>query len=149
MNQNFSLGEKRLCNLFSRLTGKSSYKQFPNTAVALVTGVAVQFDEAGKVAVSATDKTNVGVTVAAAALSTTATVDVIDPNSIWRCTTFTGTYDATKIGTTCDITAGLTPVLANDTNHDVTIVGGDVANNSYIDVVFNNAGLVRTEVGAA
>lgn len=134
---------------FARLTGKSVYKSFPNTAVALAAGVTVQFDEAGKIAVAATDKTNVGVVVAAAALSTNPTIDIIDHNSTWRCTTFTGTYTAALIGTTCDITAGLTPVIANDTNHDVTIIGGDAANNSYIDVVFNNGGLVRTEVGAA
>ncbi len=141
--------EKRLCNLFTRLQGKCVYKSFPNTAVALVAGVAVQFDEAGKIAVSATDKTDVGITVAAAALSTNPTIDIIDHGSVWRCNTFTGTYTAALIGTTCDVTAGLTPVIANDTNHDVTIVGGDAVGNTYIDVVFNHAGLVRTEVGAA
>lgn len=134
---------------FTRLDGKSRFKSYPNTAVALVAGAAVQFDEAGKIAISATDKTNVGVTVAAAALSTNPTIDIIDHNSTWRCNTFTGTYTALLNGTTCDVTAGLTPVIANDTNHDVIIVGGDAAGNTYIDVVFNNAGLVRTEVGAA
>ncbi len=134
---------------FSRLTGKCHYESYPNTAVALVAGVGVQFDEAGKIAVSATDKQTVGVTVAAAALSTNPTIDVIDRDSKWRCNTFTGTYTNALIGTTCDVTAGLTPVIANDTNHDVIIVGGDAANNSYIDIVWNIAGLARQEVGVA
>lgn len=122
--------------------------QFPSSGT-IAAGSAAQFDESGEVAIAATDKTHVGVNLAAATSSTNATLDIIDHGSIWRCNTFTGTYAATDIGKTCDITAGLTPVLANDTNHDVTIVGGDLNNNAYIDLVFNNAGLVRTEAGAA
>lgn len=134
---------------FSRLTGKSRYKSFPNTAVALVAGVAAQFDEGGFIAVSATDKTCVGIVVFAAALSTNPTIDIIDKDSIWRCNTFSGTFAATDIGKLCTLGAGLTPDITATTNGDLTIIGGDVPGNSYIDVAFNNAGLSRMEVGAS
>ncbi len=122
---------------------------FPNTAVALVAGVAVQFDEGGFIAVSATDKTCVGVTIAAAALSTNPTIDIIDKDSIWRCTTFTGTLASTDIGKVCTLGAGLTPDIGSTTNVDLTIIGGDLVGNTYVDVAFNNAGLSRVEVGAS
>jgi hypothetical protein len=133
---------------FHRLTGKSRYKTFPSSGT-IAAGSAAQFDENGEVAISATDKTIVGINLAAATSSTDATLDIIDHGSIWRCTTFTGTFTAAHVGKVCTIGAGLTPDIDATTNADATIVGGDLVGNAYVDLVFNNAGLVRTEAGAA
>jgi hypothetical protein len=133
----------------TRLAGKTAYKTFPSTAVALVAAAAVQFDEGGNIAIAATNKQVVGVTVAAYALSTNPVIDIIDDGSIWRFTTFTGTMAQPYVGKTCDLTAGVTLALATDTNHDLTIVGGDIAGNTYVDAVFNQAGLARHVAGLA
>lgn len=146
----FSFNERRVCHLFSRLTGKTAYKQFPNTAVALVAGASIQFDEAGKVAVGAANKQIVAVEVNAAALSTTATVDVVDDGSIWQATGCTGTMTAAKIGTTCDILAGgLTLDIGTDSSHDVTIVGWDGVTTDKVFFTWNQGGLSRHVVGVA
>lgn len=131
---------------FQRLTGTSSYKTF-NSAGTIAAGEAAQFNENGEVAVSATNKQNVGVNLAAATSSTTATLDIIDDGSIWRCTTFTGTYAASYIGQQVDISAGLTVTLGTSTNNDCTVVGGDAAGQTYVDIVFNQAGLAKHVVG--
>ena len=133
---------------FQRLTGHSRYMTFPS-AGTIAAGSAAQFDESGEVVIAATDKTIVGINLAAATSSTNASLDIIDHGSIWRCTTFTGTYAATHIGKVCTIDAGLTPDIDTTTNADATIVNGDAVGNTYVDLVFNNAGLVRTEAGAA
>jgi hypothetical protein len=142
----FSLNEKRLCNAFSRLTGKSQFKRFPS-AGTIALGSAAQFDESGEVAIAATNKQHVGVNVKAATSSTDAYLDIIDDSSIWRCTTFTGTYAASYIGQQVDIDAGLTVQLGTTTNNDCTVVGGDAAGQTYVDIVFNQGGLRKTVVG--
>jgi hypothetical protein len=142
--------EKRLCNLFSRLTGKSAYKQFPNTAVALVSGASLQFDEGGNVAVGAANKQIIGVSVNAQALSTVGNADIVDDGSIWKATGCTGTMTAAKIGATCDILAGgLTLDLGTDSSHDVTLVGWDGSTTNVAYFVWNQGGLSRHVVGVA
>jgi hypothetical protein len=131
---------------FSRLTGKSRYMTFPS-AGTIAAGSAAQFDESGEVVISATNKQNVGVNLATASSSTNASLDIIDDGSIWRCTTFTGTYAASYIGQQVDIDAGLTVQLGTTTNNDATVVGGDVAGQTYVDIVFNQGGLRKTVVG--
>jgi hypothetical protein len=135
-----------LASGFERLTGKSSYKTFPS-GTTISANRAVQFDEAGNVAIGATNTHNVGVLVKAASSTVPGVVDVIDENSIWRAYTFTGTYAATSVGLQVDIDAGLTVTLATTTNNDCTVVGGDVAGQKYVDIVFNSGGLGREEVG--
>lgn len=142
----FNLGENRLCHAFTRLTGKSRYMEFDSSGTIAV-GEAAQFDENGEVAVSATNKQNVGVNLKAATSSTKATLDIIDDGSIWRCNTFTGTYAASYIGQQVDLTAGLTVALATSTNNDVTVVGGDAVGQAYVDIVFNQGGLAKHVVG--
>lgn len=150
MNPEHAFGENRLCNLFSRRTGKSAYKQYPNTAVALVAGASIQFDEAGKVAVGAANKQIIGVSVNAQALSTVGNVDIIDDGSIWVATGCTGTMTAAKIGTTCDILAGgLTLDIGTDSSHDVTIVGWDGVTTDKVYFTWNQGGLSRHVVGVA
>jgi hypothetical protein len=144
--QKFSLSERRVCNAFSRLTGKSEFKRFPSSGT-IAAGSAAQFDENGEVAISATNKQNVGVNIVAATSATDATLDIIDDGSIWRCTTFTGTYAASYIGQQVDIDAGLTVQLGTTTNNDCTVVGGDAAGQAYVDIVFNQGGLRKTVVG--
>jgi len=142
--------ENRTCGLFSRMSGKSAYKTFPNTAVALVAGASVQFDEGGNVAVGATNKQIVGVEVNAQALSTVGNIDVVDDGSIWKVTGCTGTMAAATIGKTCDLLAGgLTADLGTDTNHDLTVVGWDGSTTSVAYVVFNQGGLARHVAGLA
>jgi len=131
---------------FTRLTGKSAYKRFPS-AGTIAAGSSAQFDENGEVVIAATNKQNVGVNIAAATASTDAHLDIIDVGSIWRCNTFTGTYAATYIGQQVDIAAGLTVTLGTTTNNDCTVVGGDVAGQAYVDIVFNQGGLSKTVVG--
>lgn len=131
---------------FSRLTGKSRYMRFPSSGT-IAAGSAAQFDENGEVAIGATNKQAVGVAVAAATSSTNADLDIIDDGSIWRSTTLTGTYAASYIGQQVDIDAGLTVALGTTTNNDCTVVGGDLAGNTYVDIVFNQGGLRKTVVG--
>lgn len=131
---------------FSRLTGKCRYITYPS-AGTIAAGSAAQFDENGEVVISATNKQNVGVNLATASSSTTATLDIIDRDSIWRCTTFTGTYAASYIGQQVDIDAGLTVQLGTTSNNDATVVGGDIAGQTFVDIVFNQAGLTKTVVG--
>ncbi len=145
-----SIKESRLCALFNRRTGKSNYKTFPNTAVALVAGASIQFDEGGNVAVGAANKQIIGVEVNAQALSTVGNVDIIDENSIWQATGCTGTMTAAKIGATCDILAGgLTLDLGTDSSHDVTLVGWDGVTTNVAYFVWNQGGLTRHIVGVA
>lgn len=132
---------------FERLTGKSQYKFYDASGTIAANSVA-QWDEGGEVAISATNKHNVGVNVAPDTTSSTqGKLDIIDKDSIWRAYTFTGTHAATDIGKQVDISAGLTVTLATSTNNDCTVVGGDVAGQTYVDIVFNSGGLSRTEVG--
>ena len=118
-----------------------------DSAGTIAAGSAAQFDESGEVAIGATNKQAVGINLATASSSTTATLDIIDDGSRWRCTTFTGTYANSYIGQQVDIDAGLTVQLATTTNNDCTVVGGDVAGQSYVDIVFNQAGLAKHVVG--
>lgn len=120
--------------------------QFPS-AGTIAAGSAAQFDENGEVVIGATNKQTVGIAVAAATSSTNATLDIIDDGSIWRCTTLTGTYAGSYIGQQVDIDAGLTVQLGTTTNNDCTVVGGDAAGNTYVDIVFNQAGLAKHVVG--
>lgn len=131
---------------FQRLTGKSAFKVF-NSAGTIAANSVAQFDESGEVVISATNKQNVGVNLADATSATTASLDIIDDGSIWRATTFTGTYAASYIGQQVDLAAGLTVALGTSTNNDLTVVGGDVAGQTYVDVVFNQAGLSKHVVG--
>jgi hypothetical protein len=142
----YSFSEKRVCNAFSRLTGKSRYMTFDSSGT-IAAGSSAQFDENGEVAIAATNKQNVGVNLAASTSATQATLDIIDDSSQWRCTTFTGTYAASYIGQQVDITAGLTVALATSTNNDCTVIGGDVAGQTYVDIVFNQGGLAKHVVG--
>lgn len=135
-----------LASGFERLTGKSRFKTIPS-GTTIAANRAVQFDESGNVAIGATNKHNVGVLVKAASSTVAGEVDVIDQNSIWRAYTFTGTYAATYVGQQVDISAGLTVTLGTSTNNDCTVVGGDVAGQTYVDIVFNSGGLTRSEVG--
>lgn len=124
--------------------------QFPNTAVALVAGASLQFDEGGNVAVGAANKQTIGVSVNAQALSTVGNADIIDDGSIWKVTGITGTMAANKIGATCDMLAGgLTVDVGTDTTHDFTIAGWDGVTTSAAYVVFNQGGLSRHVVGVA
>jgi len=135
-----------LASGFERLSGKSRYKIFPS-AGTIAANRAAQFDESGEVAIGATNKHNVGVAVAAATSATNAVLDIIDPNSVWRAYTFTGTYSAALIGTQVDIGAGLTVTLGTTTHNDCTVIGGDVAGQAYVDITFGSGGLTRSEVG--
>lgn len=118
-----------------------------NSAGTIAAGSAAQFDESGEVVIGATNKQVVGINLATASSSTTATLDIIDDGSIWRCTTLTGTYAASYIGQQVDIDAGLTVQLGTTTNNDCTVIGGDLAGNTYVDIVFNQAGLAKHVVG--
>lgn len=131
---------------FTRLDGKSRYKEF-DASGTIALGSAAQFDENGEVAIAATNKQVVGVAVKAATSATKAYLDIIDKGSIWRCNTFTGTFAPTHIGQQVDIDAGLTVQLGTTTNNDCTVVGGDVAGQTYVDIVFNQSGLDKTVVG--
>lgn len=113
----------------------------------MAAGTSAQFDENGEVAIAATNKQNVGVNVKAATSSTVALLDIIDDGSIWRCNTFTGTYAASHVGQQVDIDAGLTVQLGTTTNNDCTVVGGDAGGQTYVDIVFNQAGLAKHVVG--
>ncbi len=145
-----SIQESRLCGLFVRRQGKCNYKTFPNTAVALVAGASIQFDESGSVAVGAANKQIIGVEVNAQALSTVGNVDIVDDGSIWEANGCTGTMAANKIGTTCDLLAGgLTIDIGTDSSHDVTIVGWDGVTTNKAYIVFNQGGLSRHVVGVA
>ena len=145
-----SFKENRTCGLFFRRSGQCNYKTFPNTAVALVAGASVQFDEGGNVAVGAANKQIIGVEVNAQALSTVGNVDINKDGDIWMATGCTGTMTAAKIGTTCDLLAGgLTLDLGTDSSHDVTLVGWDGATTNIAYCVFNQGGLSRHVVGQA
>ena len=135
-----------LASGFERLTGKSQYKTF-DSGTTVAANRAVQFDESGNVAIGATNKHNVGVLVKAASSTVKGEVDIIDKDSIWRAYTFSGTYAATSVGIQVDIAAGLTVTLGTTTNNDCTVVGGDVAGQTYVDICFNSGGLARSEVG--
>ena len=118
-----------------------------DSAGTIAEGSAAQFDENGEVAIGATNKQTVGVAVKAATSSTKAYLDIIDDGSTWRCTTFTGTYAASYVGQQVDIDAGLTVQLGTTTNNDCTVVGGDAVGQTYVDIVFNQAGLAKHVVG--
>ena len=135
-----------LASGFERLTGKSQYKVFPSSGT-IAANRAAQFDESGEVAISATDKQNVGVNVAAATSTTNAALDIIDKDSVWRAYTFSGTYAASLIGTQVDIAAGLTVDLDTTTNNDCTVIGGDAAGQKYVDICFNSGGLSGIVLG--
>lgn len=131
---------------FKRLNGKSRYMEFDSSGT-IAAGSAAQFDENGEVAIAATNKQVVGINLVVATSATKAQLDIIDDGSMWRCTTFTGTYAASYIGQQVDIDAGLTVQLATTTNNDCTVVGGDAVGQAYVDIVFNQAGLAKHVVG--
>ena len=131
---------------FTRMSGTSRYMTF-NSAGTIAANTAAQFDENGEVAISATNKQNVGVNLAAATSSTTATLDIIDDGSIWKCNTITGTMADTYIGQQVDIDAGLTVTLGTSTNNDCTVVGWDRSDTTACYIVFNQAGLAKHVVG--
>lgn len=149
MNFNtFSFGENRVCNIFTRISGKSLYKKFPSAGTIAV-GAAVQFDENGECVIGATNKQIIGIAVAAATSSTDVSVDVIDHNSVWKASAITTTPLASDIGKQIDFasSSGVAVDTGVTTNNDFTVVGFDPADTANVYVCFNQGGLTKTVVG--
>lgn len=141
-----SFGESRLCNVFTRRTGKSQYKVY-DSAGTIAVGAAVQFDENGEVVIGATNKQVIGVAVAAATSSTTCTVDVIDDGSEWEATATTTAAASTDVGKQIDFasSSGVAVDPGVTTNNDFTVTA--FINTTKLVVVFNQAGLAKHVVG--
>ena len=120
---------------FVRRTGKSRYKEYPNTAVVIAKGDACEFNEGGFVQVAATSEAIVGIATRDSAVSTTAVLDIVDKGSEWLMPIEAGTMVATEIGEEADLNSpdGIT---LTESNNDVLITGWDTVSTDKCYGIF-------------
>lgn len=101
---------------FTRVTGHQHCQRFPSTGT-MAADTLVQFDESGKVAVAATNKSVAGILLEAASGSNVVLVDMISNGDKVKATGLGITLTAASVGATFDLNAGSD--LASSSNKDV------------------------------